>query len=113
MTGNTVRLHRVLAAKPEKVYRAFVEPDAMARWSPPDGEGLRVDTFVAPGHRMAPFYDSRPLPRFERRKHVPFALAGYTCAEGTDCAGDRCRVSKQRTFTKSAAVLLADSSNSP
>jgi uncharacterized protein YndB with AHSA1/START domain len=34
---NTVRLHRVLAAKPEKVYRAFIEPDAMARWLPPDG----------------------------------------------------------------------------
>jgi len=43
MTGNTVRLHRVLAAKPEKVYRAFVEPDAMARWSPPDGFTAHVD----------------------------------------------------------------------
>lgn len=36
-TKNTVRLHRVLAAKPEKVYRAFIEPDAMARWMPPNG----------------------------------------------------------------------------
>ena len=36
-TKNTVRLHRVLAAKPEKVYRAFLEPDAMARWLPPNG----------------------------------------------------------------------------
>jgi uncharacterized protein YndB with AHSA1/START domain len=34
---NTVRLHRVLAAKPEKVYRAFLEPDAKARWLPPNG----------------------------------------------------------------------------
>ena len=34
---NTVRLHRVLATKPEKVYRAFVEPDAKARWLPPNG----------------------------------------------------------------------------
>lgn len=34
---NTVRLHRVLAAKPEKVYRAFVEPDAKAKWLPPNG----------------------------------------------------------------------------
>lgn len=34
---HTVRLHRVLAAKPEKVYRAFLEPDAMARWLPPNG----------------------------------------------------------------------------
>lgn len=34
---NTVRLHRVLAARPEKVYRAFLDPDAMARWLPPNG----------------------------------------------------------------------------
>jgi uncharacterized protein YndB with AHSA1/START domain len=34
---NTVRLHRVLAARPEKVYRAFTTADAMARWLPPDG----------------------------------------------------------------------------
>ena len=36
-TTNTVRLHRVLAAKPEKVYRAFLDADAMARWLPPHG----------------------------------------------------------------------------
>jgi uncharacterized protein YndB with AHSA1/START domain len=36
-TSNTVRLHRVLAAKPEKVYRAFLDADAMARWMPPYG----------------------------------------------------------------------------
>lgn len=34
---NVVRLHRVVAAKPEKVYRAFVEPDAIASWLPPYG----------------------------------------------------------------------------
>jgi hypothetical protein len=34
---NTVRLHRVLAAKPDKVYRAFTTADAMARWLPPNG----------------------------------------------------------------------------
>jgi uncharacterized protein YndB with AHSA1/START domain len=34
---NTVRLHRVLATKPEKVYRAFVEADALAKWLPPNG----------------------------------------------------------------------------
>jgi uncharacterized protein YndB with AHSA1/START domain len=37
MTTNTVRLHRVLAAKPEKVYRAFLDADAKARWLPPNG----------------------------------------------------------------------------
>ena len=34
---NTVRLHRVLATTPEKVYRAFIEPDALAKWLPPNG----------------------------------------------------------------------------
>jgi uncharacterized protein YndB with AHSA1/START domain len=36
-TGNTVRFHRVFAAKPEKLYRAFIDADAMARWLPPNG----------------------------------------------------------------------------
>ena len=34
---NTVRLHRVIATRPDKVYRAFTEPDAMAKWLPPNG----------------------------------------------------------------------------
>ena len=34
---NTVRLHRVLATRPEKVYRAFLEADAAAKWLPPNG----------------------------------------------------------------------------
>jgi uncharacterized protein YndB with AHSA1/START domain len=41
----TVRLHRVLTAGPEKVFRAFLEPDALARWLPPNG-------FTAKVHRM-------------------------------------------------------------
>lgn len=34
---NTVRFHRVLRAPPERVYRAFLDPDAMAKWLPPHG----------------------------------------------------------------------------
>src|SRR6516165_3440344 len=34
---STVRLHRVLTTSPEKIYRAFLEADAMAKWLPPDG----------------------------------------------------------------------------
>ena len=34
---NTVRLHRVLRAKPERIYRAFLDADAMAKWLPPHG----------------------------------------------------------------------------
>jgi len=37
MPGNTVRLHRVLRAPPERIYRAFLDPDAMAKWLPPHG----------------------------------------------------------------------------
>ena len=40
---NTVRLHRVLAAKPEKVYRAFLEADALAKWLPPYGFTCHVE----------------------------------------------------------------------
>ena len=42
MSTNTVNLHRVLTAKPEKIYRAFLEPDAMAKWLPPNGFTCRV-----------------------------------------------------------------------
>jgi uncharacterized protein YndB with AHSA1/START domain len=37
MSTNTVRLHRVLCATPERIYRAFLDADAMAKWLPPNG----------------------------------------------------------------------------
>lgn len=37
MPGHTIRLHRVLRATPERVYRAFTDPDAMTKWLPPNG----------------------------------------------------------------------------
>lgn len=37
MSTNTIRLHRVLRAKPERVYRAFLDADAMSKWLPPYG----------------------------------------------------------------------------
>jgi uncharacterized protein YndB with AHSA1/START domain len=37
MSSNTVRLHRVLRATPERIYRAFLDADAMAKWLPPNG----------------------------------------------------------------------------
>jgi uncharacterized protein YndB with AHSA1/START domain len=39
---NTIRLHRVLATRPEKVYRAFIEADALAKWIPPNGFACTV-----------------------------------------------------------------------
>ncbi|MBL7941797.1 MAG: SRPBCC family protein [Flavobacteriales bacterium] len=44
MNTNKVSLHRVLAAPPEKVYRAFTDPDAMASWLPPYGFVCRVNS---------------------------------------------------------------------
>ena len=45
MTDRTIRLHRVLTAKPEKVYKAFVDADAKARWLPPNGFTCKVHNF--------------------------------------------------------------------
>ena len=53
---NTVRLHRVLATKPDKVYRAFIEADAMAKWLPPNGFACTVhhlDARVGNSFRMS------------------------------------------------------------
>ena len=37
MSTNTIRLHRVLRATPERIYRAFLDADAMVKWLPPNG----------------------------------------------------------------------------
>src|SRR5690349_10299364 len=37
VSTNTIRLHRVLRATPEKIYRAFIDADAMVKWLPPNG----------------------------------------------------------------------------
>jgi uncharacterized protein YndB with AHSA1/START domain len=53
---NTVRFHRVLRATPERVYRAFLDPDAMAKWLPPNGFTGKVhqmDARVGGSHRMS------------------------------------------------------------
>ena len=47
MGTNTVRLHRVIAAKPEKIYRAFLDADAKARWLPPNGFTGKVHSMDA------------------------------------------------------------------
>jgi uncharacterized protein YndB with AHSA1/START domain len=55
-TGNTVKLHRVLKTSPEKLYRAFIEPEAMVKWLPPHGfTGVvhSMDARVGGGYRMS------------------------------------------------------------
>jgi uncharacterized protein YndB with AHSA1/START domain len=54
--AGTVRLHRVLATTPEKVYRAFIEADAMAKWLPPNGFTATVhqlEAKVGGTHKMS------------------------------------------------------------
>jgi len=56
MPTGTVSLHRVLRAPPERVYRAFLDPDAMAKWVPPHGFTGRVheiDARVGGRYRMS------------------------------------------------------------
>lgn len=56
MTANSVRLHRIVAAPPEKVYRALTDADAMAAWLPPYGFTGRVhaiDVRVGGSYRMS------------------------------------------------------------
>ena len=56
MNSQTIRLHRVLRAPPERVYRAFLDPDAMIKWIPPHGFTGKVhamDARVGGQHRMS------------------------------------------------------------
>ncbi len=56
MSGNTVRLHRVLRGTPDRVYRAFIDPDAMVKWLPPHGFTGKVydmDAREGGGYRMS------------------------------------------------------------
>ncbi len=56
MSNNTVRLHRVLRTTPERVYRAFLDADAMAKWLPPNGFTGKVhqmDAKVGGAYKMS------------------------------------------------------------
>lgn len=56
MAGNTIRLHRVLKAPPERIYRAFLDPDALLKWMPPHGFTAHVhelDARVGGKYRMS------------------------------------------------------------
>lgn len=56
MSTNSVRLHRVIKTTPQKIYRAFLDPDAYAKWIPPDGFTGKVhqmDTKVGGTYKMS------------------------------------------------------------
>lgn len=55
-TTNTIQLHRVLRASPEKIYRAFIDADAMAKWLPPNGftgKVHQIDAKVGGAYKMS------------------------------------------------------------
>jgi uncharacterized protein YndB with AHSA1/START domain len=68
---NSVHLHRVLAARPEKVYRAFLEPDALAKWLPPNGFACTVHHF-----------DAKVGGRFQ------MSFSNFTTSQGHSFAGE-------------------------
>lgn len=56
MATNTVRLHRVLRTSPDRVYRAFLDPDALVKWLPPHGFTAKVhhiEARVGGTHKMS------------------------------------------------------------
>ena len=56
MSTNIIRLHSVLRATPERVYRAFLDADAMAKWLPPNGfmgKVHQLDAKVGGTHKMS------------------------------------------------------------
>ena len=56
MSVNTIRLHRLLRAPPEKVYRALLDPDALGKWLPPNGftgKVYQMDAKVGGNYRMS------------------------------------------------------------
>ena len=71
MVDRTIHLHRVLRAKPEKVYRAFIEAGAMAKWIPPYG-------FTCTVHHM----DARVGGRFRMSFH------NFTSGDGHSFGGE-------------------------
>lgn len=71
MENNSVSLHRVFTAAPEKVFRAFTEPNAMASWIPPNG-------FVCVVHRMD----------VEIGGHYKMSFINFTTGKGQSFGGE-------------------------
>ncbi len=88
-SNNTVRLHRVLAAKPDKIYRAFLDADAMNKWLPPNGFTGKVhhlDAKVGGTYKMS-------FTNFTTGKSIGFGgeyleLVPNECLRYTDCFDD-------------------------
>jgi len=56
MSTNTVRFHRIVRSTPDRLYRAFLDPDALAKWLPPNGftgKVHHIEAKVGGGYRMS------------------------------------------------------------
>jgi uncharacterized protein YndB with AHSA1/START domain len=87
--ANTVRLHRVLKAPAERIYRAFLDPEAMAKWLPPHGFTGKVhemDARVGGGYRMSFTNFSSGKSHFFGGKYVE--LTPHERLRYTDCFED-------------------------
>ncbi|MEO8849258.1 MAG: SRPBCC family protein [Casimicrobiaceae bacterium] len=84
MSPRSVRLHRVLRATPEQIYRAFLDADAMARWLPPNGftgKVHHIDAVVGGTYQMSfTHFATGQAHAFggEYRELVPFSQICYT-----------------------------------
>ena len=84
MSTGTVRLHRVLRATPERIYRAFLDADALPKWLPPYGftcKAHQLDARVGGGFRMSfTNFSSGHSHSFggEYKELVPHSLLRYT-----------------------------------
>ena len=110
MPTGTVRLHRVLRAKPERVYRAFLDAEAMAKWLPPHGFTCKVhhmDPRVGGTYRMSfTNFTTGHGHAFggEYRELVPFEKIRYTDKfEDPNLAGEM-----QTTITLKQVLCGAD-----
>jgi len=97
MPAGTIRLHRVLRAKPERVYRAFLDPDAMAKWLPPYGFTCKVhhmDAKVGGTYKMS--FTNFTTGRGhafggEYRELVPFEKFAIRTGSTTRTCPEKCR----------------------
>jgi uncharacterized protein YndB with AHSA1/START domain len=98
MSRNTIRLHRVLRATPERVYRAFLDGDAIAKWLPPNGFTGKIhhlDAKVGGTYKMS--FTNFTTGRSETFGGEYLELLPYKCIRHTDRFDDPNRPGEMQT----------------
>ena len=109
MPERTVRLHRVLRADPERVYKAFLDADATAKWLPPYGFTCKVEHMVA--ERADPVFGSPGLAALDSRSGVKDVMPCQSDDIASTCSTRRrklawCTEESAEAGTTGAEVLL-------